>query len=139
MAPFFVSGWREEEERTSAVEQTLTGGSRTGLGEPTLCWRRAAPIGCTAIGSSLCVAGGEGGWKKKMHNLAWIAPLGTPVRGAGRASVCVSACGLTGGTTTTHIELSLPRSRPSARCGPALCHVWRVAAGAWPVDKREAE
>lgn len=72
------------------------------------------PGGCGRVSGSPLCAGAEphrsaarlSGQKwvqgrEKMHNLAWIAPLGTPVRGA-CVSVCVCACGLTGGTTHTN-------------------------------------
>lgn len=70
------------------------------------------PGGCGRVSGSPLCAGAEPHrsaarlsgekWvqgKEKMHNLAWIAPLGPPVRDS---CVCVCACGLTGGTTHTN-------------------------------------
>lgn len=92
----------------------LPGGCGRVSGSPLCAGSRAAPIGCTAIGPSVGARG------KKMHNLAWIAPLGhqSGVR-CPSLCACVCVCGLTGGTTHTRPQLA--SFRVSACCETALC------------------
>ena len=103
----------------------LPGGSRTGLGRPIMCQRRAAPIGCTAIGS-------EWVWRgtKKKRCINWCGLRHWDGHLSGVRWVC--GFGLAGGTTVPPtINLSWLFVLGKCALRAALCHVWRAAASAW--------